>query len=295
MMKVTKIFIGALPLVVLDLVAGCASPASPGATKPTVSHGASPTAQHYKYATNASLLAALASHGIKYGKVSQLAGGVTDLANGTEVEVFHNPADRWPGANEMSSMNGGTVLVGPNWAMATTPAFAWQVEQVVGQQVQVIGHAPLSPKELAKVRAARRAARQAAAAKKARQEAAAAAAKKARQQAAAAKKARQRAAAQAANTITYIVTGSSANVTYGPAGSDFTGSVPMNVSAPIGNNPAAYYALDAQLNGGGTVTVEILVGGKVISSATATGGYNIATAEIDQNPLTGQWENTNGG
>jgi hypothetical protein len=124
------------------------------------------------------------------------------------------------------------------------------------------------------------------------------AAKQARQAQAARREARQDAAAAAAarrlaNTVTYVVTGSAADVTYGPSGSDFQGSVPMNVSAHL-RNPL-YYAISAQLQGGGQVSCAILVGGKVISSATATGGYNIATCEISQDPLYGGWTNTNGG
>lgn len=93
-------------------------------------------------------------------------------------------------------------------------------------------------------------------------------------------------------TVTYVVTGSSADVTYGPAGSDLSGSVPMDVTATLGS--PSYYAINAQLQGGGQVSCKILVDGKVISSATAEGGYNIAGCEISQNVITGQWENTNG-
>lgn len=93
-------------------------------------------------------------------------------------------------------------------------------------------------------------------------------------------------------TVTYVVTGSSADVTYGPAGSNLQGFVPMKVTARLGN--PQFYAITAQLQGGGSVSCAIEVDGKTISTGTATGGYNIATCEIDQNPLTGQWENTNG-
>ena len=193
-----------------------------------------------------------------------------DCGNRTVIQVINSTAT---GAisKRLLRLNGGSVVVGQNWVVATTPKLAYRVQRVLGGSV--IGQAAVSPQQAAQARAS----------------ASASAA------AQAAKQARQRAARQAANTITYVVTGSPANVTYGPAGTDLSGTVPMNVSAPIGNNPASYYAIDAQLNGGGTVTAEILVGGKVISSATASGSYNIATAEIDQNPLTGQWENTNGG
>ena len=100
-------------------------------------------------------------------------------------------------------------------------------------------------------------------------------------------------AAAAAQTVTYEVTGSSADVTYGPAGSTLSGTVPMKVTAKLGD--PIYYSLQAQLQGGGSVSVKILVNGIVISQGTASGGYNIATAEISQDPLTGQWTDTDNG
>jgi hypothetical protein len=109
--------------------------------------------------------------------------------------------------------------------------------------------------------------------------------------AAAAPKATQ--AAAAAQTVTYEVSGSTADVTYGPAGSTLSGQVPMKVTAKLGS--PSYYSVTAQLQGDGSVTVKILVDGTVISSGTATGGYNIATAEISQDPLSGQWTDTNQG
>jgi len=66
----------------------------------------------------------------------------------------------------------------------------------------------------------------------------------------------------------------------------------MHVTQKLGD--PAYYSLQAQLQGGGNVTVKILVDGKVISQGTASGGYNIAMAEISQDPLTGGWESDNG-
>ena len=96
-----------------------------------------------------------------------------------------------------------------------------------------------------------------------------------------------------ADTVTYIVSGDYAQVTYGPAGSDDQGSVPMNVTQPLGD--PIYYAINAQLQGGGTVSCEIEVDGQVISQASASGGYNIASCEISQDPITGDWQNTNDG
>jgi len=101
-------------------------------------------------------------------------------------------------------------------------------------------------------------------------------------------------AAAAVPKITYVVTGTAgdAQVTYGPDGSSFNGTVPMRVTKRLSS--AAYYAIQAQLQGAGHVKVEILLNGKVISSGTADGGYNIASAEISQDPITGQWEDTQG-
>jgi hypothetical protein len=94
-------------------------------------------------------------------------------------------------------------------------------------------------------------------------------------------------------TVTYVVTGSPADVTYGPAGTDLAGTVPMDQTAPLGN--PLYYAISAQLQGGGAVSCVLKIDGRVISAATATGSYNIASCEVQQDPLSGQWINSNGG
>jgi hypothetical protein len=96
----------------------------------------------------------------------------------------------------------------------------------------------------------------------------------------------------ATQTVTYSVTGSPADVTYGPAGSDYEGTVPMTKTATLDSN-ASYYAIDAQLQGDGEVSCSIAVNGKVIDHATAEGGYNIADCEITEG-LFGNWESTNG-
>jgi hypothetical protein len=93
--------------------------------------------------------------------------------------------------------------------------------------------------------------------------------------------------------VTYVVTGSPADVTYGPAGSDLNGDVPMHVTKKL-KHPA-FYAISAQLQGGGSVRCEIKVNGKVVSKAHATGGYNIADCEITRNIFSGKWEDTNSG
>ncbi len=95
------------------------------------------------------------------------------------------------------------------------------------------------------------------------------------------------------HTVTYIVTGTQgADVTYGPAGSDLQGTVPMRVVRRLGS--PAFYAVSAQLQGGGQVVCAIKVDGKTISRSVAQGGYNIASCEISQDPLTGAWESDEG-
>lgn len=95
-------------------------------------------------------------------------------------------------------------------------------------------------------------------------------------------------------TITYIVRGTpGAQVTYGPAGSDFNGTVPMRVTAHLGN--PEYYAINAQLQGDGHVKCSIEIDGIALSTASASGGYNIADCEIGQDPITNLWENDNTG
>jgi hypothetical protein len=95
-------------------------------------------------------------------------------------------------------------------------------------------------------------------------------------------------------SVTYIVRGTAgAQVTYGPAGSDFNGSVPMMVTERLGD--PEYYAINAQLQGGGSVSCSIEVDGIPLSTASASGGYNIADCEIGQDPVTNLWENDNTG
>lgn len=67
----------------------------------------------------------------------------------------------------------------------------------------------------------------------------------------------------------------------------------MKVTDKLGN--PIYYALTVQLQGGGSVSWEVEVDGKVISKATASGGYNIAQCEISPDPISGGWEDTNTG
>jgi hypothetical protein len=97
---------------------------------------------------------------------------------------------------------------------------------------------------------------------------------------------------QQPSTVEFIVSGSPADVTYGPSGSSLSGSVPLDMAGQIPSPVPAFYAINAQLQGGGSVSCEIKVDGKVISAALATGGYHIAICEISQGP-SGDWENDN--
>lgn len=99
--------------------------------------------------------------------------------------------------------------------------------------------------------------------------------------------------AAAASTVTFTVSGSPASVTYGDGASSASGAVPMRVTLPLGN--PLYYSIEVQLQGAGSATCKILVGGTVVSQASASGGYTIALCEISRDPLTGQWTNTSGG
>lgn len=91
-------------------------------------------------------------------------------------------------------------------------------------------------------------------------------------------------------TVTYVVSGDPANVTYGPAGSDLQGTVPMQAGAPLGD--ATYYALNAQLQQDGTVTCQILVNGTAVSSGTASGLGGLARCEIIRDS-SGDWVDAN--
>src|SRR5262249_49982846 len=89
--------------------------------------------------------------------------------------------------------------------------------------------------------------------------------------------------------VTYVATGNTANVTYGPSGSGYQGSAPLTVSRPLGN--PQYYSISAQLKDGGTVTCQLRVDGGTIASATASGTNSVAHCAMDQN-LNGSWEAT---
>jgi Protein of unknown function (DUF732) len=90
--------------------------------------------------------------------------------------------------------------------------------------------------------------------------------------------------------VTYVATGSSADVTYGPSGSGYQGSVPLAVSRALVGNPQ-FYSISAQLKDGGTVTCQLKVDGVTIVSASASGTNSVANCAMDQD-LNGSWEET---
>jgi hypothetical protein len=96
------------------------------------------------------------------------------------------------------------------------------------------------------------------------------------------------------SALTYRVTGTpGAAVTYGPPGSTRTGQGPMHVTTTLGS--ALYYSLTAQLDGSGSVRCEILIGSTVLSRSVANGGRHLAFCEISRDPLSGLWQDADGG
>jgi hypothetical protein len=161
-------------------------------------------------------------------------------------------------------------VVGVNWVVNTTPIYGRKVAAAIGGKL-LISRASVRYQRAAKARARKKAAAEA------------------RRKAAAKARARLR------NTVEFIVSGSPADVTYGPSGSNIQGSVPLDAKEHIPSTPPVYYAVSAQLNGSGTVSCEIKIGGRVISSGTASGSYNIASCEVVQDPISGGWQDANTG
>lgn len=95
-----------------------------------------------------------------------------------------------------------------------------------------------------------------------------------------------------AQAVTFAVGGAQADVTWGPAGSDLAGASPMRASLPLGS--PSYYFINAQLNGSGSVTCAISIGGTVISQAVATGEARVAMCEAVPDG-TGWWRDANSG
>jgi hypothetical protein len=95
-------------------------------------------------------------------------------------------------------------------------------------------------------------------------------------------------------TVEFVAYGTcDPQITYGPSGSDDNGYAGMDTTMAIPSSPPSYYAIQAQCQQGGSASVLIRLNGVQISSGVANGAYNIASAEISQDPLTGQWQDDN--
>jgi hypothetical protein len=108
-----------------------------------------------------------------------------------------------------------------------------------------------------------------------------------------------------ATKVEFIVSGTAPDgidITYGPSGSNLSGPSTLDGTATMSvpfDGSADYYALNAQLQGGGSVTCKIVVTGPgdnplTVSSGAASGGYNICSAQAapeDSSGLT--WTNEN--
>ena len=83
------------------------------------------------------------------------------------------------------------------------------------------------------------------------------------------------------------------DITYGPEGSNYSAShLPFTKTATL-DDSAQYYAIQGQLSGAGSVTCTVTVqtsdGTVVTQSGSASGGYNIASAEICSS-FDGSWD-----
>jgi hypothetical protein len=95
-------------------------------------------------------------------------------------------------------------------------------------------------------------------------------------------------------TVQFVAYGScDPQITYGPSGSNDNGYVGMDVKMAIPSSPPSFYAIQAQCQQDGTASVLIRINGVQISSGVANGAYNIASAEISEDPITGQWQDDN--
>lgn len=103
-------------------------------------------------------------------------------------------------------------------------------------------------------------------------------------------------AATAPDQVVFHCTGSTngdgIDIMYGPEGSNYSAShLPFTKTMSL-DDTAQYYSVTAQLQGGGHVTCTTSVtqdGDTTVKKATASGGYNIAMAEVCSS-FDGTWE-----
>ena len=87
--------------------------------------------------------------------------------------------------------------------------------------------------------------------------------------------------------VEFVVTGSAPNgvdIRYGDDASNSEGSLPLDVTKPLGKN--TLYWVMAQLHGGGRITCKVIVG-RTVSAGHAVGGYNTCTAQSPSDALGG--------
>ena len=104
--------------------------------------------------------------------------------------------------------------------------------------------------------------------------------------------------------VEFVVSGSAPDgidITYGPSGSDFSGPSVLHGKAKMSvpfEADASYYALNAQLQGAGSITCKIVVSGPgdaplTVSHGAASGGYNICSAQATSDDGGFTWQNEN--
>jgi hypothetical protein len=79
------------------------------------------------------------------------------------------------------------------------------------------------------------------------------------------------------------------NITYGSDGTNLEGSPPPFQATMKVNEDALYYQVTAQLQGGGNIKCKVQIG-DAIKTGQARGGYNICSAQLNSNPISGDFE-----
>ena len=103
--------------------------------------------------------------------------------------------------------------------------------------------------------------------------------------------------------VEFIVSGSAPDgidITYGPSGSNLAGPSTLDGTATMSvpfDGSAEFYSLNAQLQGGGSITCKMVVTGPgdnplTVSSGAASGGFNICDAQAAPTDSSGlSWDN----
>jgi hypothetical protein len=268
LMNASKIPAAALAVLVLALN-GCASAGKPAAP---VSAGSTEAA----YGSARALIRALEAHGAPCNRVHVLSApsqqGAATLADcsgksdgDTSISTFTGHADAVAFAARMIAADpkDDTEVVGPNWVVNTSPAYAPSVQSAIGGQILTSKNAPAVP---------------------------ATSAPPARTPPATPGPSRP-------TRVRFIVTGSApdgVDITYGSdsdnrsprggLGIDGSGTaVPWRGSVPF-DGSAEYYSISAQLNGSGDIRCKIVVTGPgdaplTVSHGHSSGSYNICRAQ----------------